>query len=136
LVASGVVGEVIAVGAEELPFEDSSIDTAIFTLSLCTIPDPAAALIEVARVLRPGGRMLFLEHVRSEDPRFARWQDRLERPWHFFCDGCYCNRDTLAAIGASPLRVERVERAQLPKIPPWIPPLVRPLVVGNAVLPA
>src|SRR5215204_3490061 len=87
---------IVEAGAEELPFEDSSFDTAVFTLVLCTVPDPAAALAEAARVLRPGGRLLFVEHVRSEDPGLARWQDRLERPWHFFGDGCHCNRATVA----------------------------------------
>jgi ubiquinone/menaquinone biosynthesis C-methylase UbiE len=123
--------EVIATGAETLPFESSSIDTAVFALSLCTIPDPTAALVEVARVLRPGGRMLFLEHVRSGDVRLARWQDRLEKPWHFLCDGCYCNRDTLATIAASPFKVERVEQGRMLKAPL----VVRPLILGSAVLP-
>jgi SAM-dependent methyltransferase len=130
--ASGSGGEVVQAGAEDLPFEESSVDTAVFALSLCTIPDPAAALAEVARVLRPGGRVLFLEHVRSDSPRLARWQDRLEHPWRVGCDGCYCNRDTLATIEASPLRVERSKPGEMLKVPA----LVRPLVVGSAVLPA
>jgi ubiquinone/menaquinone biosynthesis C-methylase UbiE len=130
LLASATGGEVVQAGAEDLPFEDASVDTAVFALSLCTIPDPAAALTEVARVLRPGGRVLFLEHVRSPEPRLARWQDRLERSWHFGCDGCYCNRDTLTTIEASSLRVERSEEAQMRKVPV----LVRPLVLGSAVL--
>jgi len=130
LAEAGSPGEVVAAGAEDLPFEDSSIDTAAFALSLCTIPDPAAALAEVSRVLRPGGRVLFLEHVISEQERLARWQNRLEKPWRFLCDGCYCNRDTLAAIEASTLTVERVERGDMQKVPG----LVRPLVIGSATL--
>ena len=101
--------ELVAAPAERLPFEDSSFDTAVFTLVLCTVPDPAAALAETARVLRPGGRMLFIEHVRSEDPALARWQDRFEKPWRFLGDGCHCNRDTVAALEASALSLERVE---------------------------
>jgi ubiquinone/menaquinone biosynthesis C-methylase UbiE len=132
LAESGVVAEVVEAPAERLPFEDSSFDTAVFTLVLCTVPDPAAALAEAARVLRPGGRMLFIEHVRAEDAGLARWQDRLERPWRFLGDGCHCNRDTVATIEVSPLSLERVERDRMPKAPP----LVRPLVRGRAVLPA
>jgi len=126
----GTKAEVVAAPAEALPFDDSSFDTAVFTLVLCTVPDPVASLAEAARVLRPGGRLLFVEHVRSEEAGRARWQDRLERPWRFLADGCHCNRDTVATIEASPLTVEGVERTQLPKVPP----IVRPLVRGRAVL--
>jgi ubiquinone/menaquinone biosynthesis C-methylase UbiE len=130
--ASGGRAQVVAAGAESLPFEDSSVDTVAFTLVLCTVPDPRAALAESARVLKPGGRLLFLEHVRSQEPGLARWQDRLEAPWRLFGDGCHCNRDTLATIEASPLAVESVEADEFPKAPP----LVRPLVRGSAILPA
>jgi ubiquinone/menaquinone biosynthesis C-methylase UbiE len=118
--------------AEDLPFDDESFDTAVFTLVLCTVPDPAAALAEAARVLRPEGKLLFVEHVRAEDPGLARWQDRLEKPWRFLADGCHCNRDTVATIEASPFEVTRVERGDLPKAPP----LVKPLANGRASLPA
>jgi len=122
---------VIEAPAERLPFEDASFDAAAFTLVLCTVSNPAAALAEASRVLKPGGKLLFLEHVRAEDPGLARWQDRLEKPWRFLADGCHCNRDTVATIEASPLTVEQVEQGELPKAPP----LVRPLVRGSARLP-
>lgn len=121
--------EFVEAGAESLPFEDASFDTAVFTLVLCSVPDPRASLAEVARVLKPGGRMLFLEHVRAENPKLAHWQDRLEKPWRFVGDGCHCNRDTVATIDASPLRLEQVERGKLPKAPP----ITRPLARGSAV---
>jgi ubiquinone/menaquinone biosynthesis C-methylase UbiE len=120
---------IVEAPAERLPFDDASFDTAVFTLVLCTVPDPGAALAEAARVLRPSGRLLFVEHVRAEEPGLARWQDRLERPWRFCGDGCHCNRDTVATIEASALTLERVEHDSLPKAPP----LVRPLVRGSAV---
>jgi ubiquinone/menaquinone biosynthesis C-methylase UbiE len=132
LSASSREASVIQSPAEKLPFGDDSFDTAVFTLVLCTVPDPAAALAEAARLLRPGGKLLFLEHVRSEDPGLARWQDRLEGPWHFLGDGCHCNRDTLATIEASPFEVEKADKGELPKAPP----LVKPLIYGTAALPA
>jgi ubiquinone/menaquinone biosynthesis C-methylase UbiE len=130
LAEEGSGAELIEAPAERLPFADASFDTAVFTLVLCTVPDPKAALAEVARVLKPGGKLLFVEHVRAEDPSLARWQDRFEKPWRFFADGCHCNRDTVATIEASPLRVETLERGELPKSPP----LSRPLARGRAVL--
>jgi ubiquinone/menaquinone biosynthesis C-methylase UbiE len=128
LVAAASTAKLVEAPAEQLPFPDASFDTAVFTLVLCTVPDPAAALREVARVLRPGGEMLFVEHVRAEAGGLARWQDRLEKPWRFLADGCHCNRDTVATIEASPLKLESVERGRLPKAPP----IVEPLVHGTA----
>jgi ubiquinone/menaquinone biosynthesis C-methylase UbiE len=130
IAATGADVELVEAGAERLPFEDDSFDTAVFTLVLCTVPDPKAALDEAARVLKPGGQLLFVEHVRAEDEGLARWQDRLERPWKFFADGCRCNRDTVAGIEASPLTVDHVEHGELPKSLP----LVKPLVWGSATL--
>lgn len=120
--------EVIEAPAERLPFPDDSFDTVALTLVLCTVPDPAAALTEVKRVLKPGGQLLFLEHVRSRDPDLAKWQDRWERPWHFLADGCHCNRDTVSAIGAAGFALGDVERGRLPKAVA----IVRPLATGSA----
>lgn len=122
--------KIVEAPAERLPFENAGFDTAVSTLVLCTVPDPAAAIAELERVLKPGGRLLFIEHVRSENPALATWQDRLEKPWRFLADGCHCNRDTLAALGASGFEIGAVERDQLPKAPP----IVRPLIRGSAVL--
>jgi len=129
LAESGRAARVVEAPAERLPFEDSSFDTVVATLVLCTIPDPAAALAEAARVLEPGGRLLFVEHVRSEDPGLARWQDRLEKPWRFLGDGCHCNRDTVATIAASRFELAEVERGRMPKAPPIVTPLAR----GSAI---
>ena len=131
LATAGRPADVVEAGAEQLPFPEASFDTAVATLVLCTIPDPPAALGEITRVLKPGGTLLFLEHVRSEAPNVARWQDRLERPWGWFGRGCHPNRDTLATIKGSGLEVAEVQRDRIPKAPP----IVRPLIVGEARLP-
>jgi SAM-dependent methyltransferase len=122
---------VVEAPAESLPFAAGSFDTAVVTLVLCTVPDPTAALSEIGRVLAPGGQLLFLEHVRAREPGLASWQDRLERPWRFFADGCHCNRDTLGTIEASALQPRRVEHCGLPKAFP----IVRPMIVGSAARP-
>jgi ubiquinone/menaquinone biosynthesis C-methylase UbiE len=114
--------------AEKLPFEDDSFDTVVSTLVLCTVGDQPQALRELRRVLKPGGRLLFIEHVRSEDPKLAKWQDRLlplnVRVGH----GCHCNRATLDGIRAAGFDVTDVEHGSLAHAPP----LVRPLIAGVA----
>ncbi len=92
-------------GAEALPFPDGSFDTVVSTLVLCTVPDQRAALDEIRRVLRPGGRLLFIEHVRAEGS-VARWQDRIEPLWSCLLGGCHPNRDTLAAIEAAGFEID------------------------------
>ncbi len=124
--ALSATAEIVAAPAERLPFADATFDTAVVTLVLCSVPDQRAALEEVARVLKPNGRLLFLEHVRSDDPNVAKWQDRI-RP---ICNlvGCNPNRETLAAIDASALTVESVRHGEVPKAPKF----ERPLIVGVA----
>jgi ubiquinone/menaquinone biosynthesis C-methylase UbiE len=128
LASSGREAEVVQAPAEQLPFPDASFDTVALTYVLCTVRDVPAALREIDRVLKPGGRLLFLEHVRSPEPGLARWQDRLHGAWYLFGNGCHCNRDTLATIGASPLELERAERGEIP----GAMPLVKPMVTGSA----
>jgi ubiquinone/menaquinone biosynthesis C-methylase UbiE len=118
---------VVAAGAESLPFPDASFDTVVSTLVLCTVDDPGAAVRELRRVLRPGGRLLFIEHVRSGDARLARWQRRLARPWRLFAAGCRCDRDTLALLQA---HFESVEWR--PAVWHGMPRIVQPLRVGSA----
>lgn len=131
LARTGIEAEIVEAPAERLPLPESSFDTVAVTLVLCTVPDQGAAIAEIVRVLKPGGQLLFLEHVRSHDPATAIWQDRLERPWRFLGDGCHCNRDTAAALDASPLELGEVEHGTLPKAPP----IVRPLIHGRALKP-
>lgn len=122
---------VVEAPAEALPFDDGTFDCVVCTLVLCSVRDAARAVAEIGRVLRPGGRVLFIEHVRAEDPRLARWQDRLQRPWGVIGEGCHPNRDTLATLEAGGLAVEQLERGRMPKAPP----IVRPTIDGTAVRP-
>lgn len=128
---SGLPVQVVEAPAERLPFDDDSFDTAVAALVLCTVTDPGAALDEIARVLKPGGRFIFMEHVRATDPGLAKWQDRLHPLWLRFAHGCHCNRPTLDTIAASPLAIETHREGRIPKAPP----IVRPLVTGVAVAP-
>lgn len=93
-------------GAERLPCDDASIDTAVATFVLCTIPDPASALREIRRVLRPGGRLLFVEHARSPQPSLAAVQDALTPLWKRIGGGCHLNRPAVDLVRASGLRLE------------------------------
>ena len=114
--------------AERLPFADASVDTVVSTFVLCTVDAPDLALREIARVLRPDGQLLFIEHVRSDSPRLARWQDRLARSWYHLGRGCRCNRATAELIATCGLALDDVHEAS------WraMPPIVRPLVAGRA----
>jgi SAM-dependent methyltransferase len=116
---------------EQLPFDDGSFDVAVSTLVLCTVPDQLDALAELRRVLVPGGRVLFIEHVRADERRLAGWQDRLNGVNRVMGRGCNCNRTTLDAIGAAGFTLGELERSELKKAPP----LVRPLVIGSAAAP-
>jgi ubiquinone/menaquinone biosynthesis C-methylase UbiE len=114
--------------AEQLPFEDDSFDTVVSMVVLCTVEDQQRALQEIRRVLRPNGQFLFSEHVRSDDPKRARWQDRLEPIWGAVANGCHPNRRTLDAIREAGFDVSGVEQGELP----GVPALVRPCVSGRA----
>jgi ubiquinone/menaquinone biosynthesis C-methylase UbiE len=118
--------ELVAAGVEGLPFPDGSFDTVVVTFVLCSVPRQEDALAELARVLKPGGKLLFLEHVRSGDEQVAKWQDRV-RPLYNLV-GCNPNRDTLAAIESSALAVENVKHGEVPKAPK----VGRPLIAGTA----
>ena len=123
--------EVLQASAEDLPFEDDSFDTVVSTLVLCGVDDQPRALREARRVLRPGGRLLFLEHVRADDPGLARFQDRMN--WlNRLVVGCDCNRSTLATIEAEQFEVSQLDRTTMPKAPKF----VRPLIVGTATAPS
>ena len=115
--------KVLRAPAEDLPFEDNRFDVAVSTLVLCGVDDQARALGELRRVLRPGGRLIFIEHVRSDEPRLARWQDRLNGLIRLVTC-CDCNRRTLDSIQGQGFEVTAVEHTSLKKVPPWDSPLI------------
>jgi ubiquinone/menaquinone biosynthesis C-methylase UbiE len=120
--------KVVSAPAEDLPFSDDSFDTVVSTLVLCTVDDQARALQELRRVLRPGGRLLFIEHVRSDDEKVARLQDRILPLNVRLGHGCHPNRPTLESIRSAGFDVKRVANDTLAHAPRFI----RPLVVGMA----
>jgi ubiquinone/menaquinone biosynthesis C-methylase UbiE len=125
---SGRRARLVDAPAEHLPFADESVDTVVSTFVLCTVDAPDVALREIARVLRPDGQLLFLEHVRSDSPRLAHWQDRVAAPWRRFARGCRCNRATGELIARCGFALHEVREAS------WraMPPVVKPLVAGRA----
>jgi ubiquinone/menaquinone biosynthesis C-methylase UbiE len=128
---AGRPAAIVRASAEHLPFEADSFDTVVATLVLCTVGDVEQALAEISRVLRPGGSLLFLEHVRSDDPKLARWQDRLNPIQQRIACGCNCNRATVASIVASGMQVAECEQGTLEKTFFYL----KPLVVGRAMAP-
>jgi ubiquinone/menaquinone biosynthesis C-methylase UbiE len=121
---------VLRAPAEDLPFEDDSFDTAVSALVLCGVDDQPRALRELRRVIRPGGTLLFLEHLRSDDPGLARLQDRMN--WlNRLVVCCDCNRPTLTTIRDTGFEVTSVQRVTLPKAPKF----VGPAVLGTATIP-
>jgi ubiquinone/menaquinone biosynthesis C-methylase UbiE len=121
--------EVIDASAEQLPFPDESFDTVVSTLVLCSVADPERALDEMRRVLRPGGRLVFLEHVVAEDnPTRLKWQNRINPLWMRLMDNCHLQRRTGDAINARFI-VQEMKRESMRKAFP----LVRPTIRGFAV---
>jgi ubiquinone/menaquinone biosynthesis C-methylase UbiE len=122
---------VLRAPAEDLPFDDHSFDVAVSTLVLCGVDDQPRALRELRRVLRPGGQLVFFEHVRAGDPATARLQDRMN--WlNRIVVCCDCNRPTLDSMKTAGFTVAQLEHTVLPKAPKF----VRPAILGRATAPA
>jgi ubiquinone/menaquinone biosynthesis C-methylase UbiE len=124
------LAKVLRAPAEDLPFEDDTFDAAVSTLVLCGVSDQPRALRQLRRVLRPGGQLLFIEHVRSGDARLARRQDRMN-PVNRLLVRCDCNRPTLTSIQEAGFTVTHVEHLTWQKVPSF----ASPLIVGSATAP-
>ncbi len=112
--ASAMPVELVDADAEEIPFADASVDTVLVTYALCTIPDAPAAISEMRRVLKPGGRLLFCEHGEAPDENVRRWQRRLNPLWHRIAGGCNLNRPISSLIEAGGFRMKTLETMYLP----------------------
>ena len=109
--------EVLRAPAEAIPLPDAVADTVVITYTLCSVEDPARALAEVRRVLKPGGRVLFLEHGRANEAGVARWQDRLNPLWRRLAVGCNLNRPIVRLLEGAGFRIENLDQHYLRATP-------------------
>lgn len=123
-----VEAEVLEALAERLPFPDNNFDTVVGTMILCTAQFPEIVLNEIARVLKPGGQFLFLEHIRNVDPAVARIQDLVQPAWYLFGNGCHCNRDSVEVLRKSLLCLDNVDYETIPNA--W--KIVKSMASGRA----
>jgi SAM-dependent methyltransferase len=100
--------------AEAIPVDDHGVDTVVTTWTLCSIPRAATALAEMRRVLRPGGRLVFVEHGLAPDDGVRRWQDRLTPVWRCCCGGCHLNRPIRSMIEGAGFRIDKIETGYIP----------------------
>ena len=131
---SSVPVRVVGASAAALPIGDDLADAVVFSLLLCSVPSPAAALAEAARVLVKGGELRFYEHVRASDLRAAHRQDQIDRIWPHLAGGCHCNRDTVSTIAAAGFTVTEIRPFDFR--PRGISLPVTPHVIGTAIAPA
>lgn len=111
--------------AHDVPFEDESFDTVVATLVLCSVRDPLEALTELKRVLRPEGRLLFLEHVAAPDEGLRTWQDRVDPIWNRITGDCHLNRRTAEHLVAAGFVIEALDEAPMPRAPALVSPTIR-----------
>ncbi|WP_029653454.1 class I SAM-dependent methyltransferase [Marinobacter daepoensis] len=114
---SGIPVEWLDLPGEKIPLEDNSVDTVLLTFTLCTIPDWHAALLQMKRVLRPGGSLLFLEHGESPDEATRKWQHRITPGWRKLAGGCHLNRQIADLIKEAGFEIQTLENLYIPKSP-------------------
>jgi ubiquinone/menaquinone biosynthesis C-methylase UbiE len=112
--ASSMPVSFLEASAEAIPLDEHSVDTIVTTWTLCSIPQAATALAEMRRVLRPGGKLLFVEHGRAPDASVRWWQDRLTPVWRSISGGCHLNRPIQAMIEGAGFRIDRIETGYMP----------------------
>ena len=120
--------DILDATAERIPVPDDGADAVVSTLVLCSVPNLPAAVTELRRILRPGGELRLIEHVLSERAGEARWQERLDRLWHWVEGSCHLDHDTVTALGAKGFDVDDLHR----RPPAGMPPLFRDIVQGTA----
>ncbi len=104
----------VTAGAEDIPLDSRSVDTVVTTYTLCTVPEPEAALAEMRRVLKPSGRLVFCEHGAAPDASVRRWQERLNPVWQALAGGCHLNRDVPALLAAAGFEVTELVADYIP----------------------
>jgi ubiquinone/menaquinone biosynthesis C-methylase UbiE len=114
---SGIAVDQRALGGEVLPFEDGTFDSVVSTWTLCSIPEVERALAETYRVLKPGGRFVFLEHGLSGDPNVRRWQRRLNPVQRMLAEGCRLDLDVEAVVRTQPFESIAIDRFEVERIP-------------------
>ena len=116
-VENGLDVEIILGSAEDMPFPDDHFDSVVITYTLCTIPDAEAANLEIRRVLKPGGKLIFCEHGLAPDAAVAKWQGRIDPIWGKIAGGCHLNRDIPELITGAGFTIETLEQMYLPSTP-------------------
>jgi SAM-dependent methyltransferase len=111
---AGLAVDLVGLSAERIPFDDGRFDSVLLTYTLCSVPDPLAALKEMRRVLKAGGRLIFCEHGLAPDASVRKWQDRLTPLWSRLGGGCNLNRDIPALLGEAGFRSDDLQTAYLP----------------------
>jgi len=112
--------EYLPSGGEAIPAGDHSFDCVVSTFTLCTIPDPVAALEEMRRVLKPGGKLFLAEHGLSADPNVQRWQHRMNGVQNFMCGGCNLNRDIRRLVGEAGFGFDEVDQYYMEATPKFV----------------
>ena len=115
--ARGLKADIREGVGENIPFAASQFDTIVCTFTLCSVEDPAQVMSEMRRILKPGGRLLFLEHGRAPDANVAKWQDRIEPIWKRIGGGCHLTRPIGSALRGAGYEVEPLGQGYLPKSP-------------------